>query len=187
MNITKWWDFTVNLNLYNSVINANLPDQKIDNSIVSWFGKINNNFKITKGLSLQLSSDFRSKSIIPQGGGRGGRGGGMWGGGSQTLAQGYTLPRYFDVDIAIRKDWTWKNGQSGSLTLSMGNIFNVPVKTYTEAIYFNQHTERLRDQQVLRINFAYRFGKFDVSLFKRKNSKADQGEGGGDMGGGMGM
>lgn len=188
MNITKWWDFTVNLNLYNSVINANLPDQKIDNSIVSWFGKINNNFKIIKGLSLQLSSDFRSKSIIPQGGGRGGRGGGMWGGGSQTLAQGYTLPRYFDVDIAIRKDWTWKNGQSGSLTLSMGNIFNVPVKTYTEAIYFNQQTERLRDQQVLRINFAYRFGKFDVSLFKRKNSKAEQGEGGSDMGGGgMGM
>ncbi|HNF29366.1 MAG TPA: TonB-dependent receptor [Chitinophagaceae bacterium] len=189
MNITKWWDLTLNLNLYNSVINANIPGQTIDNSIVSWFGKINNNFKIMKGLSVQLSSDFRSKTIIPQGGGRGGRGGGgggMWGG-SPTLAQGYTLPRYFDVDLAIRKDWNWKNGQSGSLTLSMGNIFNVPVKTYTEAIYFTQDTDRLRDRQVLRLNFSYRFGKFDVSLFKRKNSKADQGEGGGDMGGGIGM
>jgi len=48
-------------------------------------------------------------------------------------------------------------------------------------------TERRRDPQVLRVNFTYRFGKFDVQLFKRKNNKTDQG-GGMDMmqGGGGG-
>jgi hypothetical protein len=37
---------------------------------------------------------------------------------------------------------------------------------------------------VLRINFSYRFGKFDATLFKRKNTKADQ-SGGQDMMGNM--
>jgi len=39
---------------------------------------------------------------------------------------------------------------------------------------FTQEVVRVRDQQFFRLNFAYRFGKFDVSLFKRKNIKADQ-------------
>lgn len=186
--VNKWWDLTLNLNLYNSQINANIPGQNIDNSIVSWFGKVNNNFKLTKSLSLQVSGDARSRTLLPQGGGggggRGGRGGGgmMWGGGSQTLAQGYTLPRYFDVDIALRKDFTWKKGRTASLTFSMNNIFRTATETYTEAIFFTQETFRLRDPQVLRINFSYRFGKFDISLFKRKNNKAEGGDSG-DMGG----
>ncbi len=185
--VNKWWDLTLNLNLYNSQINANIPGQNIDNSIVSWFGKVNNNFKLTKSLSLQVSGDARSRTLLPQGGGgggRGGRGGGgmMWGGGNQTLAQGYTLPRYFDVDIALRKDFTWKKGRTASLTFSMNNIFRTATETYTEAIFFTQETFRLRDPQVLRINFSYRFGKFDISLFKRKNNKAEGGDSG-DMGG----
>jgi hypothetical protein len=31
------------------------------------------------------------------------------------------------------------------------------------------------------MNFSYRFGKFDASLFKRKNTKADMGSGMTDM------
>lgn len=186
--VNKWWDLTLNLNLYNSQINANIPGQTIDNSIVSWFGKINNNFKLTKSLSLQVSGDARSRTLLPQGGGgggRGGRGGGgmMWGGGNQTLAQGYTLPRYFDFDLALRKDFTWKKGRTASLTFSMNNIFRTATETYTEAVFFTQETFRLRDPQVLRINFSYRFGKFDISLFKRKSNKSEGGDSGADMGG----
>jgi hypothetical protein len=117
------------------------------------------------------------------GGGRGGPGGGggmMFGGGPQSTSQGYNLPRY-GFDLAIRKDWTWKNGQSGSLTLSMNDIFRSQVfKSYSESLYFTQNNERRRDQQILRLNFNYRFGKFDATLFKRKNTKADQ-SGGQDM------
>ena len=137
-------------------------------------------------MSLQITWENRSKTIIPQsgGGGGGGRmyggGGGMFGGGSQTLAQGYTLPRNFDIDVALRKEWTWKNGQSGSLNLSMNDIFASRVKTETNAIFFSQNTERYRDPQVVRLNFNYRFGKLDMNLFKRKNTKAEQG-GGMDM------
>ncbi|MCZ2222865.1 MAG: TonB-dependent receptor [Chitinophagales bacterium] len=181
IGVTPWWDLTLNLNLYNSKINANIPDQKVDNSIITWYAKMNNNFKLGKGISIQFSGDARSKNLIPQGGGWGR----MWGG-NQTLAQGYTLPRLFDMDLAVKKDWNWKNGRTASLSFSMNNIFRISTKTYTESAFFVQNIERLMNPQVLRINFSYRFGKFDVSLFKRKNTKADQGGEGNNMGGDMG-
>lgn len=179
MPVTKWWDILLNFNLYNSQINATIPNQTINNSLVSWFSKVNSTFKLSKGLTLQINWDTRSKTIIPQGGG-GMRGGGMFGGGPQTLAQGFNLPRNFDIDISIKKEWTWKNGQSGSINLSVNDVFRSRRQTETNAFYFYQTTDRFRDPQVLRLNFSYRFGKLDMSLFKRKNTKAEQG-GGMDM------
>lgn len=187
MSVTKWWDLTVNVNLFNSKINATIPGQNLSNSLVSWFGKMNSNFKVAKGLSIQFSGDYQAKTVLPpnSGGGGGMRGGGgggmMFGGGPQSTSQGYNLPRY-GFDLAIRKDWTWKNGQSGSLTLSMNDVFRTQVfRSYSESTYFTQNSERRRDQQMLRLNFNYRFGKFDATLFKRKNTKADQGGGGAEM------
>ncbi|MEO7529778.1 MAG: outer membrane beta-barrel family protein, partial [Sediminibacterium sp.] len=195
MPVTKWWDLTLNVNIFYSQINAttvatgSTAAQSLSNSLVSWFGKMNSTFKVAKGLSVQLSGDYQAKSVLPPssggGGMRGGGGGGMmFGGGPQSTSQGYNLPRY-GFDLAIRKDWTWKNGQSGSLTLSMNDVFRTQVfKSYSESTFFTQTSERRRDQQVLRLNFNYRFGKFDATLFKRKNTKADQ-SGGQDMIGGQ--
>ncbi|OIR01165.1 TonB dependent receptor [mine drainage metagenome] len=176
--VTKWWDLTLSGNLYHSQINATIPGQTLDNGLISWSGKMNSNFKIAKGWTLQLSGDYSSKTVQPQNsGGSGGGHGGPFGGGAQPTAQGYILPRY-DFDAALRKDWTWKKGQSGSLTLSMNDIFKIQTsKTYSESAYFTQNSERVRDQQVVRLNFSYRFGKFDLTLFKRKNTKADQNTG----------
>lgn len=172
--VTKWWDLLVNLNFYESKINATIPNQSVSNNIVSYFAKTNSTFKLMKGLILQITSESRSKTLIPQNNGGSSRGGGMFPGGTQTLAQGYILPRYYDIDVSLRKDWTWKKGSSGSLTLSVNDIFNSKNRTFTDASYFTQETTRYRDPQVARLNFSYRFGKFDVSLFKRKSTKADQ-------------
>ncbi|MEO8172817.1 MAG: TonB-dependent receptor [Sediminibacterium sp.] len=193
MPVTKWWDLTLNVNIFYSQINAvtpataTTPAQELNNSLVSWFGKMNSAFKVAKGLSIQLSGDYQAKNVLPPssggGGNRGGGGGGMGMGGPQSTSQGYNLPRY-GFDLAIRKDWTWKNGQSGNLTLSVNDIFRSQVfKSYSESTYFTQTSERRRDQQILRLNFNYRFGKFDATLFKRK-PKADQ-SGGQDMMGGQ--
>ena len=38
---------------------------------------------------------------------------------------------------------------------------------------FYQDIVRKRDQQVFRLNFSWRFGKFDANLFKRKNTRAE--------------
>ena len=76
--------------------------------------------------------------------------------------------------MAIQKAWTWKGGNTLSLTLSMNDIFRTEMyKSYAESIYFTQTSERRRDPQILRFNVNYRFGKFDVSLFKRKNNNQD--------------
>lgn len=179
MPITKTWDLTVNVNLFNSKINGNNIQQNLTNERVSWFTKINNNIKFKKGWSLQLSADYQAKTVLPQEGGRGGggRGGMMWGGGVQSSAQGFILPRY-SFDIAIRKDWQWKNGRSGSLTLSMNDFARTQLFQSTAlSPFFYQESERRRDPQVLRLNFNYRFGKFDPNLFKRKNTKAGDGSG----------
>jgi hypothetical protein len=108
---------------------------------------------------------------------------GMMGGGQGpvTLAQGFILPRYFDVDIALRKEWSLKNGQTLSANLGMNDVFRARTLTEATSIYFFQTTDRFRDPQIVRLNISYRFGKADMSLFKRKNTKAE----GGGMEGGM--
>ena len=188
MPVTKWFDLTLSFNLFDSKINSGIVGQTSDNSLLSWFAKFNSSFKVAKGLTIQFSGDYQAKTILPPGGGsnggggggRGGGMGGMFGGGPQSTSQGYNFPRY-GFDLAVRKEWTWKNGKSGSLSLSMNDIFRTQeFKTYSESVYFNQISSRRRDPQVLRLNFSYRFGKFDANLFKRKNTKADTG-GGMDM------
>jgi outer membrane receptor protein involved in Fe transport len=186
MPVTKWWDLTLSFNLFDSKINSGIPGQATDNSLLSWFAKMNSSFKVAKGLTIQFSGDYQAKTILPPGGSSSGGGGGrggmgmMFGGGPQSTSQGYNFPRY-GFDLAVRKEWTWKNGKSGSLSLSMNDIFRTQeFKTYSESVYFNQISARRRDPQVLRLNFSYRFGKFDANLFKRKNNKADT-NGGMDM------
>ncbi|MEJ7678234.1 MAG: outer membrane beta-barrel protein [Segetibacter sp.] len=101
--------------------------------------------------------------------------GGGFGGGPVATAQGYINPRY-SFDIALRRDWTWKGGNSASLTVSMNDFLRTQLySTYSESEYLMQTSERRRDPQILRLNFTYRFGKFDVNLLKRKNNREDQG------------
>ncbi|HQW84898.1 MAG TPA: outer membrane beta-barrel family protein, partial [Ferruginibacter sp.] len=162
----KWWDFTVNINLYNTTLKAGALAGGANNDMFSMFGKINNSFTLPKNFSIQLSGDYQAKTILPPGGG-----GGRMFGGPQVGAQGYIKPNY-GVDIAIKKDFL-KN-KAASLTLQMNDIFRTKLfSTHSESVYFIQDNERRRDPQVLRLNFNYRFGKIDTSLFKKKNMKGE--------------
>ena len=171
--ITKWWDLTSNFNFFNTTLNAsNLPGG-INNSQASWFVKINNSFKFPKNYSIQLSGDYQAKTLVaPGGGGGGGRGGGpMFGGGNTPNAQGFIRPIY-GVDIALRKDFLKNN--AASLTLQVNDIFKTRLNSsFSQSVFFEQNAERRRDWQVFRLNFNWRFGKMDVSLFKRKNTRID--------------
>jgi outer membrane receptor protein involved in Fe transport len=167
--ITKVWDITSNLNLFNVVLKAgNLPGG-VDNNQLSWFFKISNNFKLPNNYSMQLSGDYQAKTLVQPGGGAGR--GMMFGGGNLPSAQGYIKP-FYGVDISIRKDFLKNN--TASLTLQMSDVFRTRLNSnYSQSIYFIQETERRRDPQVMRLNFSWRFGKFDVSLLKRKNMKGE--------------
>ncbi len=166
--LTKWWELITNFNLYQSKINANqsgIPNQE---AITSYFFKINNNVKLTKQLTLQLSGSYTSKTILPPGGGGGG---GFMFGGPQTTAQGYIRPRY-EVEAALRYEFLKE--KRANLTLAINDIFRTnKYDQYSSSPSFEQNTWRLRDPQILRLNFSWRFGKFDTSLFKRKNTRGD--------------
>ncbi len=176
--INSWWDITTNLNLFHATLKAGDITKGVSNNQFSWFGKLNNNFKLPKNYSIQLSGDYQAKTILPpssSGGGGGGRGGGFMGGGGfgQTVVgtQGYTRPNY-GVDIAIKKEFLKNN--AASLTLQMSDIFRTKRSaSHSESDIFVQDIERRRDPQLVRLNFNWRFGKFDVSLFKRKNLKGE--------------
>jgi outer membrane receptor protein involved in Fe transport len=170
--ITKWWDLTTNVNLFNAVIRAGNIAGGVNSDQFSWFGKLNNNFKLPKNYSIQLSGDYQAKTLVAPNGGGGGRGGGpMFGGGNLPSAQGYIKPLY-GADIAIRKDFLKNN--AASLTLQFSDIFRTRLNsTHSESAYFIQDYDRRRDPQVLRLNFNWRFGKIDASLFKRKNLKGE--------------
>lgn len=186
MPVTKWWDMTLNFNLFNSRINVDDPRVLTtgSNQRTSWFVKWNNSIKFLKTFSFQFSGDYYARTVLPQSGGGGGmRGGGGGGGGffggPVATAQGYINPRY-GFDAAIRKDFTWKGGNSASLTISMNDVFRTQLfSTYSESPFLVQTSQRRRDPQIIRINFGYRFGKFDVNLLKRKNTRDV--DGGGDQ------
>jgi outer membrane receptor protein involved in Fe transport len=181
--ITKWWDMNLSFNLFKSAVNATIPGQNVNNDLTSWFSKMNNTFKLPKGYSFQFSGNYQAKTILPPGGsssggggGRGGMGGGGFGG-PQSTAQGYNFPTY-DFDMAIKKDWTLKGGKTASLSFNVSDVFKTRVnKTYSESQYFIQNVTRIRDQQMFRVNFSYRFGKFDVNLLRRKSTKGEEGGG----------
>jgi outer membrane receptor protein involved in Fe transport len=192
-SITKWWDLTSNINIFTSHINT-IDTGK--NAITtqpqswSWFGKINNSFKLTKSLTFQLSGDYTSKTVLPpggsasNGGGGGGGGGRGFGNNSTGNASGYSKPTG-GVDAAIRYEFL-KN-RAASLTLSANDIFRTRVNdVFTTSTGFEQEVSRRRDPQFFRLQFNWRFGKFDMALFKRKNLKGErdtmegiQGQGGG--------
>lgn len=184
--LTSWWEINLNTNVYYSKINGSNVVAGLENEQTSSLTKLNNTFRLTKTLSIQLSGEYQSRSALPVstsnsggGGGRGGGGGG-WMGGSPSTTQGYIDANY-GVDFGIRKDFKIKKNQA-SLSFNINDIFRTRrYRVHSEAAQFIQDEWRRRDPQIARLNFSYRFGKFDMNLFKRKNNRSES-EG---MGGGM--
>jgi len=115
---------------------------------------------------MQLSAIYQSKTNLPVNSGGGGFGGPGGFGQSQSSSQGF-IRAFWGTDVAIKK--TFLKNDAASVTLSVNDIFRTrKTDQYSESVYFIQNYSRLRDPQMFRINFAYRFGKMDMSLFKRK-------------------
>jgi hypothetical protein len=180
--ITKWWEINYNANFYYSKINgsAELPD--LENERNSFFIKLNNTFRLGKGWTMQLSGDYNSRSILPvssggggRGGGRGGGfgGGGFGGGGQLSTTQGYIDANYY-VDMGIRKEFKVKKTNTASISLNWSDIFSTRQNiVFATDSNFDQTSWRRRDPTFVRLNISYRFGKFDASLFKRKNNRVE--------------
>lgn len=181
-NNFKIFEFTTNLNLYNSIVDASNVESSLKVEQFSWFVKENMNIRFPQSFTLQINGSYQSRTAFGVdegggggrgGGGRGGGGGGGWGGGTSNTAQGYTIPVWF-MDVSLRKD-LWK--RTASITLSFQDVFRSRRQgSHSESTgIFIQDTWRRRDPQMVRLNFSYRFGKMDVSLFRRKNTRTEDG------------
>ncbi|MFN5334401.1 MAG: outer membrane beta-barrel protein [Bacteroidota bacterium] len=184
-NINKWWETNYNFNYYYSKINGTNQLPNLENERTSFTFKINNTFKLGKGWTLQLNGDYNSQSILPvssggSGGGGGGRGGGMmgggmWGGGQISTTQGYIDENYY-ADLGLRKEFKIKNN-TATISVNWSDFLRTRQNiVFSEGDGFDQLSWRRRDPQFVRVNFNLRFGKMDVSIFKRKNNRMEMGE-----------
>ncbi|GAB2838361.1 outer membrane beta-barrel protein [Ferruginibacter profundus] len=165
-NLTKWWDISTNVNVYNSKVNTSNVTTTQQAALWSLFGKFNSNFKLPSNFAVQLTTTYQSKTNLPvsQGGGMGGPPMMQ----SQSSSQGYIKPSW-GMDLAVKKSFLKNN--AASVSLSVTDIFKTRINAqYSTSDYFTQTYSRLRDPQMFKLNFAYRFGKLDASLFKRKSS-----------------
>jgi ferric enterobactin receptor len=176
--ITRWWDISLNINVYNSHINTENLKQPSQDALWSWFGKFNSNFKLPANFTIQLTAIYQSKTNIPAN-----QQPQQFGPPGQTLqsaAQGYIKP-FGGVDIAVKKSFLKNN--AASITLSMSDVFRTRwSKQYSSSQYFAQEYDRLKDPQLFRAVFTYRFGKMDLNIFKRKDMNS---QGMGDAGSSM--
>ncbi len=167
----RFIELTLNFNLYNSEIDATNISPNLKNEQLSWFAKGNVNFRLPKNFTYQVSGDLQSKTAVPNSRGGGGGMGGGWGTPTSSV-QGYSQ-RGFELDMALRYDFL-KN-RAASVTLAVSDLLRTEVhQTYIKTDFFEQRSERRRDQRFFRLNFSYRFGKMDVNLFRRKNNRSNQ-------------
>jgi outer membrane receptor protein involved in Fe transport len=168
---TKWWDISTNVNLYNSKVNTSNISTQSQNAMWSWFGKFNSNFKLPSNFTIQLTSTYQSKTNLPVNT-NSGMGGPPMMMQSQSASQGF-IKSSWGVDLAVKKIFLKNN--AASLAISINDIFKTRISSqYAYSEYFMQTYSRLRDPQMVRVTFAYRFGKIDASLFKRKSMKGEQ-------------
>jgi hypothetical protein len=164
----NWWDFTANVNVYNSKINVSNIESSgaVADGMWTAFGKINNSFVLPKKWVIQLSADYQGKTNMPVSQGQGQMGPpGMQ---SQSSSQGYVQP-YYGIDIAIKKSFL-KNDMA-SLTLAFNDIGKTRGNTRVSfGEGFTQTSYRISNPQQVRLTLSVRFGKFDMSQMKKNNS-----------------
>jgi ferric enterobactin receptor len=176
--LTKWWDITLNINVYNGHINTDNLNEPSQAALWSWFGKFNSNFKLPWNVTIQMTAIYQSKTNLPVN--LNNNQFGPPNSTTQSSSQGYIKP-YHGFDLAVKK--TFLKNQAASITASMTDIFrNRWSDQYSTSQFFAQEYNRLKDPQLFRLVFTYRFGKMDLNIFKRKDMNS---QGMGDAGGSL--
>jgi len=177
-NFTHWWDASLNVNLYNSHINTDNLNQPSQTAMWSYFGKFNSNFKLPDNFTIQLTTTYQSKTQLPINLNQNQFG--PPNSSTQASSQGF-IKSYYGFDLAIKKSFLKNN--AASVTVSMTDIFRTRWSDqFSQSAFFQQEYDRLKDPQLVRVVLAYRFGKMDLNLFKRKSMN---GQGMGDAGGSL--
>lgn len=183
--VGKKIEMNTNVNVYYSQISGNAATQTVSRSQTSMFAKYYVVYRYSKSLLFQLMADYQSRvSVQPDGGG------GMqffMNAGAGSTAQGFQR-QTGGLDIAVKYEFTLKRNQDGdkkrkdeaakpgALILNFTDMLHTRrTDIYSASDFFTQNYFYQRDWRMLRLTFTYRFGKFDTSLFRRKNQNRNSG------------
>jgi len=151
------FDITPTANFQYRTVKAAVNGLDLSNNGFNWNGKLIVNYKIAakkypvfNNLSFQLSADYESPQVIPQG---------------KTKSE-------FGSDFAMRKDFLKNN--KATITFGINDIFNTQRwGNIYDTPSFYQDSYRRWSIRTFRISFSYKFGKADFSLLNRKDRGND--------------
>lgn len=151
--ISPNFDITPTFNLQYRTTSADINNFNLSNNGVNWQGKLIANYKIKtesskvfNNISFQLTGEYESARIIPQ---------------------GKMLPQY-GADFAMKKEFL-KNNRA-SVTFAINDILNSRRwGTIYDTETFYQDSYRRWSVRSFRLTLSYKFGKADFSLLHRNN------------------
>jgi outer membrane receptor protein involved in Fe transport len=146
----KVWNFTANVNLYQSKLIGVPSLGIIENSGFSWNANLTNNFTLPHRITLQVRGDYRAAEVMAQG---------------RRNAQ-------YSVDAGAKYDF--KNKKS-SLSLNVRDVFNTrrwSMTTETQGTIID--FQRYMQGTVANLTYSYRFGQTDFTRKTPKKSEQQQ-------------
>ncbi len=144
-DLLKSWNFTANVNLYQSK-NVGVPAFGIlENSGFSYNANLTNNFVLPYAITLQIKGEYRSREV---------------------MAQGIRKAMY-GVDAGAKYDLNKK----ASLSLNIRDVFStrkwqMTTNGSTSVVDFSRYMQGT----MANLTFSYRFGKTDFNFKKTKKS-----------------
>ncbi|RTL60476.1 MAG: TonB-dependent receptor [Sphingobacteriales bacterium] len=142
------YDFNLSASLYKQNIKGSAAGQELSNDVVSWHGKLINNFILWKGSKLQLTGVYNSPIALPQG---------------KRIATYY-------ADMGFQQKLGKKG--NGRLSLAVTDIFNtLKYGSELKASNFSYNRYGKVDSRAIVVTFAYTFGtSFKEKLLENKYS-----------------
>jgi outer membrane receptor protein involved in Fe transport len=148
-SLLKGLEATLNMNLLYTIIQANYNNVNTSNKGFNYTTKLNLQYRLPKGFSVQVSGNYESPKIIPQ---------------------GKTKEFYF-ADCGLSKDLY----KILNLTLSVSDIFDTKGRgmLFTTDQYVQDSWNR-RESRYIKFTARLRFGKADATLFRKRQPHQQQ-------------
>lgn len=162
----KFWNMNINASLFQTIVNDSIYDASLRNDL-SWRIRWNNTFVLPLDFSIQLSANYRSKTITLN----------SMGFESGGAGQGIMNPRW-NVDLGIKKSFLNK---TLSLSLQVRDIFNsqqTHVKSYgtSNRAYYESVMDQRRDSRSVSLTLTYSFSNYKMKQKKRREVDDESGD-----------
>lgn len=150
-DVAKAWNFTANVNLYQSKIQGVPAFGIVENAGFSWNANLTNNFVLPLGITLQVKGDYRAAEIMAQG----------------------KRKAMYGLDAAGKYDFKDKKS---SLSLNIRDVFasrrwQMTTTGSTSIVDFSRQMQGT----MANLTYSYRFGKTAFGF--KKTKKQDEGAG----------